>query len=611
MTDDQPTDPSALPAPQSLTRVWTALALFLTVLTGSFGGLVALIGSPSPWLLAGFVILIAGANAGAIWRVSTFVRNNQIDGRHAVARLTKDLVTAKKDLSQEAHRSRAIVNHIVDGIVIIDSSGTILAANHAITNIFGYQPDQLIGSNVKMLAAEDDRSRHDTYLTNYLATGEQKIIGRPRQVTGYRVDGTKFPVDLAVTEMTLDGNRQFVGVLRDLTEQVALEDQLRHAQKMESVGQLTGGLAHDFNNLLAVIRGNLGLLRSDFDDGIKDCDIAEASQLCDGAIHAAEKGADLTRSLLAFSRKQTLQPQTFDANDALKGMETLLHRTLGETIDLRFVAKQGGWLVDADRAQLESAVLNLAVNARDALGQGGALTIETRDVALDEHYAAVHEEVTAGDYVLVAVSDDGPGIPKHLLERVLEPFFTTKEVGHGSGLGLSMIYGFAKQSRGHLSIYSEEDKGTTVKLYLPRAQSDQAPLEPDTKSASKPKAGHENILVVEDDDDLRLTVKRILSRRGYQVWVACDGAEALKILHTNDAIELILSDVILPGGLTGPQLAERVESLGLNIPTLFMSGYTKTAIVHRGDLEGDFHLINKPFSPQELNDKVRELLDVD
>jgi len=530
-------------------------------------------------------------------------------GQNQTAALAAELSAARNDLNQEAHRSQAIVNHIVDGVVIINAKGVILAANPAVTAIFGYPRNQLIGKNVKMLAAGEDRIRHDRYITDYLATGKKNIIGRPRQVIGYRVDTTTFPLDLAVTEMTVGGEKQFVGVLRDLSDHVALEDQLRHAQKMESVGQLTGGLAHDFNNLLAVIRGNLGLLRSDFDGGISESDSAEAIELCDGAIHAAEKGADLTRSLLAFSRKQTLQPQTFDANDAVTSMETLLHRTLGETIDLRFVLKQEGWHVEADRAQLESAVLNLAVNARDALGEGGALTIETRDTALDAHYASMHKEVTAGDYVMIAVSDDGPGIAKDLLERVLEPFFTTKEVGHGSGLGLSMIYGFAKQSRGHLSIYSEVGEGTTVKLYLPRAKAAKLSDSVVAKPTSEPKQGHENILLVEDDDDLRLTVKRILTRRGYQVSAASDGTKALELLGANDAIDLILSDVILPGRLTGPQLAEEIKELGFNIPTLFMSGYTKTAITHRGDLQGEFHLIHKPFSPQELSEKVREVLE--
>jgi PAS domain S-box-containing protein len=591
-------------------QIWMSLGPLVAVVVAAMAYLAWTPSQAGPLVLTLLILMIGATGLGAFMHISKLLRISQQDKLRKINQLSSELAAARHDLSQEAYRSQAIVNHMVDGIVIIDSKGVILDVNPAVTRIFGYPPHQMIGKNVKMLASGRDRANHDTYLSNYLKTGKKKIMGNPRQVTGYRADTTKFPLDLAVTEMNVGGVRQFIGVLRDLTGQTALEDQLRHAQKMESVGQLTGGLAHDFNNLLAVIRGNLGLLRTDFETHTLDGVTEESRELCEGAIHAADKGAELTKSLLAFSRKQTLQPVIFDANEAVISMETLLKRTLEEDIDLEFNLKPTNWHVKADRAQLESAILNLAVNARDAMKKGGALTIETVDVTLDESFAASHDEVTAGDYVLVAVSDDGPGMTKDILAHVMEPFFTTKEIGQGSGLGLSMVFGFAKQSGGHLSIYSEIGKGTSVKLYLPRATGSTSQDQPAAKPASTQAGGEETILVVEDDDDLRLTVKRILARRGYNVLIAGDGSQAIDTLSANgEAIELVLSDIILPGPLDGPHLADEIKQMGLNIPTLFMSGYTKSAIAHRGDLKGEFHLINKPFSPDELSEKVREVLD--
>lgn len=516
------------------------------------------------------------------------------------------LVDTQEILSKEESRTRALLEHTVDAIVTTDMSGAILTANAATRKLFGHDVDHLLGQNVRTLAAGADRLNHDSYMQHHMETGEKKIIGRPREVLGQHADGTTFPVDLSVARMKVEGEIIFIGVMRDLRERVALEEQLRQAQKMEAVGQLTGGIAHDFNNLLAVIQGNLEMLRSDMQaDGPLNRETL--LELCTESLHASERGANLTQGLLAFSRKQTLKPEPFDVNEVIDRMETLLRRTLGETVDLKIARKDGGWLTEADPAQLESAILNLAVNANDAMNHVGTLTIETSDTSLDEHYAATHEEVEPGNYVLIAVSDNGPGMSEEVLSRALEPFFTTKDVGEGTGLGLSMIYGYAKQSRGHLSIYSEVGVGTTVKLYLPRSTAVQDI--PDSKDETPTSVGgSEVILVVEDDEALRRTVTRILKRKGYEVLVARDGPDALLQLDTAEHIDLILSDVILPGGLTGPELIVEAERAHPDIKTVLMSGYTKEAIMHRGDISEDVHLIHKPFSPQDLGTTLREVL---
>lgn len=520
--------------------------------------------------------------------------------------ISERLTNTQEILSREESRSRALLEHTVDAIVSIDINGSILSANTATSSLFGHDVNELIGKNVRTLAGGMDRLHHDHYIQHHLETGDKRIIGRPREVLGQRADGSTFPVDLSVARIEVEGETLFIGVMRDLTDRVALEDQLRQAQKMEAVGQLTGGIAHDFNNLLAVVHGNLEMLRSDLaGDGLLDRN--DLIELCTESLHASERGAELTQGLLAFSRKQTLKPEPFDVNETLGRMGNLLRRTLGESIDLKLAPKDGGWAVEADPSRLESALINLAVNASDAMGNVGTLTIETSDAVLDEHYAATHEEVEAGDYVLIAVSDNGPGMSEDILGRVLEPFFTTKEVGEGTGLGLSMIYGYAKQSRGHLSIYSEVGVGTTVKLYLPRAR-----VTEEQAAASKDAAanidGSEIILVVEDDEALRRTVTRILKRSGYNVLVAEDGPSALSIMKATDHIDLMLSDVILPGGMTGPEIIDEAKDHQPHMKVLLMSGYTREAIMHRGDITEDVQLIHKPFSPQDLGVALREIL---
>ena len=509
-------------------------------------------------------------------------------------------------ISHEERRATALLEHTVDAIVSIDVSGSILSANAATKSLFGYEIKDLIGKNVRMLAAGVDRQRHDHYIQHHLETGEKRIIGRPREVLGQRADGSSFPLDLSVAGVEVGGEKLFIGVMRDLTDRVALENQLQQAQKMEIVGQLTGGIAHDFNNLLAVVHGNLEMLGIDI---AADAPLNREAllELCADGLYASRRGAELTRGLLAFSRKQNLKAESFDANESIDRMANLLRRTLGAGIDLKIIAKDGGWRAEADPSMLESALLNLAINASDAMGNVGMLTIETRDVVLDELYAVTHDKVEAGEYVLIVVSDNGPGMQEEVLERVLEPFFTTKEIGQGTGLGLSMVYGYAKQSRGHLSIYSEVDAGTAVKLYLPRSKKSS-----DENAKIKPAeinlAANEVILVVEDDPVVRMITVAMLKSMNFNVQEAESGMAALEILDQDYDIKLMLTDIVMPGDMSGIELAAMVTLGYPHIKIIYASGYSPEITGDALSGEMDFPLLKKPYKKQDLAQVLSQAL---
>jgi signal transduction histidine kinase/CheY-like chemotaxis protein len=390
---------------------------------------------------------------------------------------------------------------------------------------------------------------------------------------------------------------------REAEERRRAEDALRQSQKMEAVGQLTGGVAHDFNNLLTIILGNLetaGRLSADGGPELKRCL---------GAIHrAGERAATLTQRLLAFSRRQPLAPRTVDLNRLVSGMSELLNRTLGEATVIETVLGARLWLTRVDPHELENALLNLVINARDAMQRGGKLTIETANLYLDEDYAATDPEISAGQYVMLAVSDTGTGMSAEVMTRAFEPFFTTKPMGRGSGLGLSMVYGFAHQSGGHVRIYSELGQGTTVKLYLPRwlGEEDQ-PLPEREVSRGVRAEGQETILVVEDDAEVRAYAARALRELGYRVEEAGNAAAALAILR-EEPIDLLFTDIGLPG-MDGRQLADAARLLHPALKVLFTTGYARNAIVHNGTLDADVDMIPKPFSSEALGRRVRQLLD--
>jgi signal transduction histidine kinase/CheY-like chemotaxis protein len=427
--------------------------------------------------------------------------------------------------------------------------------------------------------------------------------------------------------MVLEGaTRHFVRNLRartdDLEEEVKrhreTEDTLRQAQKMEAIGQLTGGIAHDFNNLLTVIIGNLDTLKRHLARANPAQTVAELSgsvqKQVDVAMQAARNAAKLTHRLLAFARRQPLEPSRLDCNKLISGMSDLLGRTLGETVNLEIVLGGGLWPTFADPNQLESALLNLAVNARHAMSDGGRLTIETTNAYLDEAYVRRFGDLQPGQYVQVSVADTGTGIAPDVLGRVFEPFFTTKAVEAGSGLGLAQVHGFVKQTGGHVRIYSEVGHGTTVKIYLPRMHAAEAiaaipaPVAESVAPLAHAKAD-ETILVVEDNEDVREYARGALEELGYKIIEAGDAAEALRLTADGARIDLLFTDVVLPGGVSGRQLSDNILKLRPDLPVLFTTGYTRNAIVHHGRLDPDVQLLNKPYTQQDLLRKVRELLD--
>ena len=393
---------------------------------------------------------------------------------------------------------------------------------------------------------------------------------------------------------------RITGSMSDVTAKRDTENRLRQSQKLEAVGQLTGGVSHDFNNLLTVILGNAEILVEDLFD--------QQRKFAEMIVTAAERGAELTNRLLAFSRKQPLKPQLIDVNLLIRGSDGLLRRTLSENIDIRFDCSDGLWMTEIDSAQLDAAILNLSLNARDAMPEGGRLTIETANATLDQDYTARGYNVVPGQYVMIAITDTGRGIPEDVLSRIFEPFFTTKEVGKGSGLGLSMVYGFVKQSGGYVHVYSEPGEGTSVKLYFPRASGAFAP-DQIPEAGSHLVGGEERILVVEDDTLVRKHLISLLRGLGYRIVGVGSGPEAIEVLTQSQPFDLLFTDIVMPGGMNGRELADIAVKMRPEMKVLFTSGYTEQAITHHGRLDPGVQLLSKPYRRQQLAEKVRLLLD--
>jgi len=400
-------------------------------------------------------------------------------------------------------------------------------------------------------------------------------------------------------------NANLEHLVKQKTEELTQNaEALRQAQKMEAIGQLTGGVAHDFNNLLQIIVGNLDTLSRNLPP--------EAGRLRRAATQAmtgARRAAALTQRLLAFARRQPLDPKPIDANSLIRGMSDLLYRTLGEIYQIEVVLAGGLWKTEADPNELESTLLNLAINARDAMPDGGKLTIETFNAHLDEAYAALHAEILPGQYIAICVSDTGTGMDAETMSRVFEPFFTTKDQGKGTGLGLSQVYGFVKQSKGHVKIYSELGEGTTVKIYLPRMTADGLAEDVIENIVIPEAASGEVILVVEDDPDVRAYSVESLQELGYHVLEAKDGPTALQILVSGSKIDLIFCDVVLPGGMSGADVVAKAREIYPHMRALFTTGYSRNAIVHHGRLDKGVHLLTKPFSLEDLAVRIRDILD--
>lgn len=392
---------------------------------------------------------------------------------------------------------------------------------------------------------------------------------------------------------------------RDVTETRLLQERLSQTQKLESLGQLTGGIAHDFNNLLTVILGNIELMQ----EALLGSTIAKQDllEMVESVEIAATRGADLTHRLLAFARRQPLEPSATEMKQLMKEMENLLRRTLPENLTLKFHVQDDLWMAHVDSAELENAVLNLCLNSRDAMPNGGELTIETDNVVFDHDFAEANADVAPGEYVMIAVSDNGSGIPADVLPHVFDPFFTTKGPGSGTGLGLSMVYGFVKQSQGHVKIYSEAGHGTTVRMYLPRANT--ASKEPRAFKEISASRGTEVILLVEDNELVREHSYNLLVDLGYQVLEAGDGEEALAVLRRHPEVQLLFTDIIMPGGMNGRELADAAREMRPDLKVLFTSGYTENVIVQEGKLISGLHLLSKPYQRRELANKVRQVLE--
>jgi PAS domain S-box-containing protein len=520
------------------------------------------------------------------------------------AERARELAASMTRLEETERRLGLLIEAVSDyAIYMLDEKGHVINWNSGARRIKGYTRGEVIGRHFSLFYTEEDRLSGVPQRALSTAARTGKF-----EAEGWRVrkDGARFWASVVINAIN-DPAGQLLGfakVTRDLTERRAAEERISQAQKMEAVGQLTGGIAHDFNNLLTVISGNIEALQRRLP---KDAN-ADLHRLANSALHGAERAAILTHRLLAFSRRQPLEPRSVVVNTLIAGMSEMLRRTLGESIAIEAVLAGGVWPIFADGNQLESALLNLAINARDAMPDGGKLTIECANVHLDDDYAA-SAEIAPGQYVVISVSDTGIGMTPETVSKAFDPFFTTKEIGQGTGLGLSQVYGFIKQSSGHVKIYSELGLGTTVKLYLPRYFSSDSPAEISEAARSVARGAGETILVVDDETDVRSLAVEILLELGYVVLDAPDGPAALRILDAHREIELLLTDVGLPGGMNGRQLADEAKRRRARLKVLFTSGYARNAIVHHGRLDPGVELLAKPFTYATLAARVRRILD--
>ncbi len=519
--------------------------------------------------------------------------------------ITRDVTErrlAQQKILEQMERAEALLEASPDPVVIIDRTGRIAIVNARTEAVFGYPRRDLIGQSVEMLIPEWPRAEHIAQRTLDQQDPTTRPMATGSDLIACRRDGEKFSVDVALSPLMTPDGPLLISIIRDVTDRLRADAQLQQAQKMEAIGNLTGGMAHDFNNLLGIVIGNLDLLRDMRKD---DADVDELAQ---GALDAACKGADLTRRLLAFARQQPLQPKRIDVNELVSGITKLLSRTLGEQVEISLDLTADPWGTVVDPAQLEAGLVNLATNSRDAMPNGGQLRIATRNRHLDADYAAQHAEVVVGDYVMIEVSDTGTGMPPEIISRIFEPFFTTKERGRGTGLGLAMVFGFMKQSHGHINVYSEPGKGTTFRLYLPRMTEDTRLPDNDESATSPARGNGEWILVVEDNPSLRRIVVRQLSELGYRVLEAENAAAALELLST-ERVDLLMTDIVMPGGTDGVELAQQAQQRWPALKVLFTSGFAEVQINGRSKLlPARTELLTKPYRREKLAATVRKAL---
>ncbi len=524
--------------------------------------------------------------------------------------LEKEVQVRKKTediLQQSEKKYRTLFNSIRDAILVSGTDRTIIDFNTAFVELFGYSLEEIAGKKTLLLYEYEEGYRAlGAALKDHLDDADFLTT-----VNFRKKDGTIFTGEITVLRLHDDegGLTGHIGIIRDITErrqaekkQKDLEAQYLQAQKMESVGRLAGGVAHDYNNMLSVILGytELAMNRVEPYDPLYN-DLAEI-------LKAAKRSTEITRQLLAFSRKQPISPRVLDLNETVESMLKMLRRLIGEEVDLAWLPKRNLWPVKIDASQIEQVLANLCVNARDAISGIGKITIETNMVKFDKVYCAYHAGFIPGEFVMLAISDDGCGMTREILANIFEPFFTTKDVNQGTGLGLATVYGIVKQNNGFINVYSEPEEGTTFKIYLPRFLGEIEGRDKE-KIIQIPAGQGEMLLLVEDEPAIRNIGQLMLERLGYRVLVAGTPAEALDIAMKHEGtIRLLITDVVMPG-MNGRLLAEKMRSLQPDIKTLFMSGYTSNVIVHRGVLDEDVHFIQKPFSIQSLGEKVREILD--
>ena len=550
---------------------------------------------------------VAASVAVLIWLFSLLRREigrrRGIEGelRNLNAELEQRVHEGTRRVEETRRMLNAVIENMPDPLYLKDAADEFryVMVNRAGAELLGRDPATVIGC-----VDQDLFPKEEADLSN---KEDSKVAGPPpSKLVSVRLITTaqgqrSLELRKCLLEIEDTGKKFILGIARDLTEWKQLESQVREMQRLNAIGRLTGGVAHDFNNLLAVIVGSVELVREKLPDG------SEMAIFADEAINAAMRGADLVRRLLAFARKQHLDPVAVDLNERLPSIVPLLERTLGENIQLQVNSGEKLWHARIDPTQFDDALVNMAINARDAMPTGGTLTIETANVELDEDYAAHHVEVVAGDYVMLAVSDTGTGMTPEVIEHAFEPFFTTKEEGKGTGLGLSQVFGWVKQSDGHIKIYSEVDHGTTIKLYLPRAKAE-AEVAPLPKPEERSTRGHETILVVEDNPNVRRTVRRQLADLGYSVIEAQDADSALALIRAGEDFDLMLTDVVMPGGMGGYELADEAERIRPAIKVIFTSGYTELA-VHGHPAARKGTLLSKPYTKRDLGRAIRSALD--
>ena len=531
------------------------------------------------------------------------------------AKVTRDITErqqAHNDLLESERRYRQLIEAVVDyAIFQLDASGHVATWNPGAERIKGYRPEEIIGRHFSTFYTPEDLEKQ----VPKTALAEAAERGR-FEAEGWRMrkDGTRFWASVIIDRITDESGETigFAKVTRDLTERKQAQDELQRvqeqlaaSQKLEAIGQLSGGIAHDFNNLLMIVLGNLeNAERNSRNIGGPNLHRALAN-----AKRGAQRATALTSRLLAFSRRQALDPKPINLNSFLGGLQEFLQRTLGERIEVQTVGGAGLWQIEADLNHLESTIVNLAINARDAMPNGGKLTIEATNVSADEDYSRANPELIVGQYVVICVSDTGSGMTPEVLNHVFEPFFTTKEPGQGTGLGLSQVYGFVKQSGGHVKIYSEVGEGTSVKMYFPRYTGSARPDADDAEEFISEGASIETILVVEDDADLRGYLSDLLRDLNYRVLSAGSAQAALTILlQENQPVDLLLTDVVMPG-INGRELGKRAQAIRPHLRILYMTGYSRNAVVHHGRLDEGVDLLEKPVTQARLALKVREILD--